>query len=97
MKRALLIFVAALIVLFTCPSTDLIAGTGKPCVTNPDVLPKPDGPVGVDDADGDDGDADDIAGFKSKWDLDGVNSSTSLESDAVKMIKLWWSWFLWYR
>ena len=97
MKRAFLLFTAALIVLLACPSTDSVAGADKPYITDPRVLPGPDGPVGVDDADGDDGDADDIAGFKSKWDMDGAGFNTATMGPQAVFVKLWWSWMFWYR
>ena len=98
MKRAFLIVVAALIVLLACPSTDSIAGPDTPYVTDPSVISRPDadGPVGVDDNDDDDGDADDISGTKLKWNL-GTSESVTGNDTHVFLLRFWWNLFLWYR
>jgi hypothetical protein len=96
MKRTIVIFAAALIVLFACPSTDSLAG--PPTISDATVSTLPstgDQPVGVDGADESDGDADGVAGFNSKRGCDSRQES-SLEGE-LNYLKLWWNLFFWFR
>lgn len=93
----MLVLVAALIVLFLCPSTNSMAGDRG--VTTPTVSSKPlvgDNPAATDTNDEDDGDADGLSGFQSKRGLGGSQQSTTVDAQWV-LLKQWWTLFIWMR
>lgn len=94
MKRAWLIFAAALLVLLSYPLTYSHAGqlnTSKPSIVTP--------PTGGDipdtrsgDSGGDDGDADDIGSYKLRGDAGlGNSAGPGVETEFRVFLRVWWS------
>jgi hypothetical protein len=102
MKRALWIALAALLVILVYPSTHPLAKSPRAGV--------PDGPeiavplslenpsislVGENDGDGDDGDADDLSGYKSgKTNPTGSSGNRVGQGRFVLMLKMWWNYVI---
>jgi hypothetical protein len=105
MKRAIFIAIAALLVLLVYPSTHPYAQSSKMgFVDRPSVItPLPgDGPPIVysqeNEDDSDDGDLDDVAGYKSGSSKPVDRSSFALPSPGVRNIfKVWWNFMIWVR
>ena len=105
MKRAVLILVAALLVLLVYPSTHPYAKSSAPGNFNqPSVItPKTlGGPIAYsDDNDGgsDDGDSDDVAGWRDGSDsLSRSGRGGALPPTELGLVfKMWWNFMIWIR
>ena len=106
MKRAVLILVAALLVLLVYPSTHPYAKSSAPGDFNQltEITPKSNGdPIAYsDDSDGgsDDGDSDDVAGWRDHGG-DALRRSglggTLPPTDFGLVFKMWWNFMIWIR
>jgi hypothetical protein len=102
MKRAVLILFAALLVLLVYPSTHPYAKSSAPGNFNqPTVItPKVHGdPIAYSD-DGDDGDGDDVAGYRGGGDplkRSGPRGAALPHSELGLVFKMWWNFMIWIR
>jgi hypothetical protein len=95
MKRWYFIVVAAMVVLLSYPSTHALAGSSKD-ISKIRILTPLDGgePIALSgDDDGDDGDADGLAGNAKPNRHSGPDSS----ADVRVMIQVWWKFLVWLR
>ena len=106
MKRAVLILVAALLVLLVYPSTHPFAKSAELWgVSGPSVItPKSQGdPIAYsdDNDDGsDDGDSDDVAGWRDKGNglsRSGQGGGELPPTDIGLVFKMWWNFMIWIR
>lgn len=103
MKRACLFFIAiaAFVVLLLYPSTHPYAAapqvTGEnsgPNVVTPRDVP-PMGQAADGGGDADDGDSDDLAGYRDKW--DDLGRTGSLGQRVQLYVNMWWKFMVWIR
>lgn len=105
MKRAVLIIVAALLVLLVYPSTHPQAKTTKSGAQDVPVVIAPfsgNGPpiAFSDDSDeeSDDGDLDDVAGYKGLGTKPIGQSTINVPAQGVRrLVKVWWNFMIWIR
>jgi hypothetical protein len=105
MKRAVLIAIAALLVLLVYPSTHPFAKSSapgnfnQPSVISPKVHGDPIVFADNDDGGSDDGDGDDVAGWRDGGDslsrsgLGGPEAPTGFDL----AFKMWWNFMIWIR
>ncbi len=95
MKRAVFIFMAALLVLLTYASTDSLARTSN-ASDGPSIITAQKG--GFDDGivlSDDDGDADGLAGYRGKTKIDEMSSSSSAEYGIFRtLLGIWWDFMV---
>ena len=101
MKRALLIYAAALLVLLSYPLTNAHAGQQLD-VSKPSIVTPPNGGDGpgafVGDDGGGDGDADDIGSYKLRGDTNPGASGASLADGGFRLfLRVWWSFMVFLR
>ena len=106
MKRAVFILLAALLVLLVYPSTHPYAKSAQwSGSSGPSIMsPKTNGdPIAfTDDSDGgsDDGDSDDVAGWKNRGDgltRSGNGMLMPTPTDIRLVFKMWWNLMIWIR
>lgn len=101
MKRAVFIFVAALLVLLVYPSThSQAAAPGKGIIHGPTIITSQDTPP-IDQTgsgDGDDGDADDIGSVKGTKDRPQTADGTLVGHPRLELFfKMWWNFLIWIK
>lgn len=104
MKRAIFILVAALLVLLVYPSTHSFAKSAMGRAGGPVVICPMSGtgpPIAQSDEgedESDDGDGDDVAGFKQTGKNPLGGSSVMFPSPGVRnTIRVWWTFMIWIR
>ncbi len=100
MKRAILIFTAALLVVLSYPSTEPLADANTRIADTPSIISKGNvnpPPSGTPEGGGDpsDGDADDINGIAGKNGR-GIAAVGAFDSRYTVMLRMWW-FMMWSR
>jgi hypothetical protein len=100
MKRAILIFTAALLVVLSYPSTQPLADGSNKIADTPSIISKGNvnlPPVGTPQGGGNpsDGDADDINGIAGKTGR-GIGALRAYDSRHMVMLRMWW-FMMWSR
>jgi hypothetical protein len=102
MKRAVLIFVAALLVLLIYPSTHPLAvSPGYGIKGGPSIISSQSDTPPIDtteSGDGDDGDADGVAGVRgTKEELQNSEGARLAQPRVMLFFKMWWNFMIWIR
>lgn len=106
MKRAILILVAALLVLLVYPSTHPYAKSSGlrdhngHSLVSPKVLGDPIAYSDDNDGGADDGDSDDVAGWRDNGNTlsrSGIGGPVSDPSGIDLVFKMWWNFMIWIR
>ena len=98
MKRAILVFAAALLVLLSYPSTQSLAASKASDNTGPSIITAKDVDVISMTGDDDDGDADDILGIKNRTGTKADSGSTSIVQGGFRtVVRVWWNYLIFFR
>ena len=99
MKRAILVFTAALLVLFSYPSTQSLAASQHSDLSGPSIITSAkDGDVIPLTGDDDDGDADDITGYKDPTGAKADSGAKSIRTGGFRtIVRLWWNYLIFFR